>query len=126
MSLKDVSGRLARWSPKLQRYDFQIEHRKGIFNVVADAQSRQNFSEIIKDVESPWDVFYSLTDEDEEAFKDLEYLNQLNNIEQHHSSTNVKVQNHKMFIKVGTQEELESSDIPLETNFPSSSSLKDH
>jgi len=35
MSLKDLDGRLARWSLKLQIYDFVIEHRKDS-NVVAD------------------------------------------------------------------------------------------
>lgn len=40
MSLKDLSGRLARWPLQLQSYDFQIEHRKGSENVVADMLSR--------------------------------------------------------------------------------------
>lgn len=36
MTLKDLSGRLARWSLQLQSYNFNIEHRKGSDNVVAD------------------------------------------------------------------------------------------
>jgi len=40
MSLKDLDGRLAHWSLKLQIYDFVIEHRKGSENVVADILSR--------------------------------------------------------------------------------------
>ncbi|KAH8351779.1 hypothetical protein KR084_012871 [Drosophila pseudotakahashii] len=40
MTLKDLNGRLARWSLALQAYDFQIEHRKGKDNVVADMLSR--------------------------------------------------------------------------------------
>lgn len=40
MSQKDLAGRLARWSLKLQGYDFTIEHRKGSANVVPDALSR--------------------------------------------------------------------------------------
>ena len=40
MTLKDLSGRLARWSLSLQSFDFVIEHRKGTDNVVADMLSR--------------------------------------------------------------------------------------
>ena len=40
MTLKDLSGRLARRSLCLQCFDFVIEHRKGTDNVVADMLSR--------------------------------------------------------------------------------------
>lgn len=40
MSLKDLSGRLARWSLQLQVFDFEIVHRKGSDNIVADMLSR--------------------------------------------------------------------------------------
>lgn len=40
MTLKDLSGRLARWSLRLQAFDFTIEHRKGSENIVADTLSR--------------------------------------------------------------------------------------
>ena len=40
MQLKDLTGRLARWSLRLQPYDFDIQHRKGTENVVADTLSR--------------------------------------------------------------------------------------
>ena len=40
MTLKDLNGRLARWSLQLQIFDFQIEHRRGSENIVADMLSR--------------------------------------------------------------------------------------
>ena len=40
MTLKDLSGKLARWSLRLQCFDFDIIHRKGSENIVADTLSR--------------------------------------------------------------------------------------
>lgn len=40
MTLKDLTGRLARWSLKLQGFNFNIIHRKGSENVVPDTLSR--------------------------------------------------------------------------------------
>lgn len=46
MNQSDLSGRLARWSLKLQAYNFSIEHRKGSVNVVADTLSRMQIEEL--------------------------------------------------------------------------------
>jgi len=40
MTQKDLAGRLARWSMKLQPYDFSVAYRKGSENIVADSLSR--------------------------------------------------------------------------------------
>lgn len=68
MGQKDLSGRLARWSLKLQGYNFHIEHRKGKDNIVPDALSR-TFSCDALTIDPP-DTQLSF---DENAFKTLEY-----------------------------------------------------
>jgi hypothetical protein len=42
MKNKDVSSKLMRWALKLQDFEFEIRHRKGTENKVADAISRNN------------------------------------------------------------------------------------
>lgn len=54
MAQKDLSGRLARWSLKLQGFDFTIVHRKGSANIVPDTLSR--IEEIIAIVGRPIDL----------------------------------------------------------------------
>lgn len=49
MAQKDLNGRLARWSLKLQSFNFTIEHRKGSANIVPDALSRVHMDEISDD-----------------------------------------------------------------------------
>lgn len=39
-NLKDPSSRLTRWALRMQAYDFELVHRRGKLNVVADALSR--------------------------------------------------------------------------------------
>lgn len=79
MSQKELSGRLARWSLKLQAFDFVIEHRKGSANVVPDALSRM-FAEEIDG--SPACLFVEL---DSEHFSSKEYSDLRANVDAHSS-----------------------------------------
>lgn len=79
MSQKDLDGRLARWSLKLQGYNFDIIHRKGSLNTVPDTLSRIHMEEI------SCDVLTDLNLEDK-AFKEPFYLDLLNTIEKHPDS----------------------------------------
>jgi len=45
MSFKDLEGQLARWLEKLQEFDFEILHRKGITHRNADGLSRRECEE---------------------------------------------------------------------------------
>ena len=44
MSVKDVTGRFARWSLYIQQFDFEIKHRPGIANGNADGLSPRSYS----------------------------------------------------------------------------------
>lgn len=67
MGQRDLSGRLARWSLKLQCFNFTIEHRKGSANIVPDALSRVFVEEVASDDE------VLTIDLESPAFKDEEY-----------------------------------------------------
>lgn len=56
MGQKELTGRLARWSLKLQGFDFKIEHRKGSENVVPDTLSRMHVDELVATVGSTIDL----------------------------------------------------------------------
>lgn len=74
MTQRDLSGRLARWSLKLQGFDFTIDHRRGKDNIVPDALSRiycdditEQLSDVPIDFQSP-------------EFKDKYYIDLLDSV----------------------------------------------
>ena len=87
MSLRDPTGRLARWSLKLQGFDFGIEHRKGTLNVVPDALSRVFEVEALQSGVCPPESMSSDTDVlhidlEDPSFKSDEYLQIIEHIGQ--------------------------------------------
>lgn len=74
MTTKDLSGRLARWSLKLQPFSFSIIHRKGSLNIVPDSLSRNLMVEsLCLETLSTEDICPFSVNFQDESFKSDEY-----------------------------------------------------
>lgn len=75
MNTKDLSGRLARWSLKLQPFNFNILHRKGKYNTVPDSLSRQfHVDSLVLDELEMLEVCSFSLDFSDPSFSSEEYL----------------------------------------------------
>lgn len=74
MNQKDLNGRLARWSLKLQAFDFNIQHVKGVENVVPDALSRV-YTETLDEMLHYFPLIVNVVDLEHDAFNDVDYVN---------------------------------------------------
>lgn len=112
MSQKDLSGRLARWSLKLQSYDFQIEHCSGSQNKVPDALSRVYQIEALKHVDKDTsdEVEISLNlDLDSPHFKHPDYVSWITKIKNtKDEQVNIVVRDDKIYINVFGDDECDT------------------
>lgn len=100
MTLKDLRGRISRWSPQLQAYNFKIIHRKGADNVVADVLSRVPWiDEITKE---------ELSDFPESEFQCQKYLDLVRSIEENAARLpDLKVDDGKIFKRMSFNRDIE-------------------
>lgn len=103
MSLKDLSGRLARWSLQLQAYDFAIEHRKGTENIVADTLSRMPIEGVIEveEIDNEESLDFETT-----AFESEEYVEIRETILSHKERLpDLRVDGEKIYKRMKTDED---------------------
>lgn len=113
MSQKDLSGRLARWSLKLQGYNFKIVHTKGSDNVVPDTLSRVE-CDSLTEISQSLSKYIGAVDLSCANFLDAEYVNFIMKInESPDSYPNLRVKDGKIYIRIEPKTNIPLTDIPL-------------
>lgn len=111
MSLKDLSGRLARWSLQLQAFDFSVEHRRGSENIVPDALSRMPVDGAIEVEELDPDDYLGF---ETNAFDSEEYKQLIDTISKNQCKLpDLKVEGNKIYRRVSSNEILNETEWKL-------------
>jgi hypothetical protein len=77
-SLKEPNSKLTRWRLRLEEYDMEIRHKKGLQNTNADALSRIKINALDNDLDS---IFVNIDDKDERLNDIIEELDNIETIE---------------------------------------------
>lgn len=112
MSQKDLSGRLARWSMKLQSFDFEIEHQRASENVVPDALSRI-FCDSLSAFLSDLSMHFDHIDPNSNENTDSEYQNLKTKIFKNPDQfPNLRIHNDRIYIHIDPKISDSLSDLP--------------
>lgn len=111
MNQSDLSGRLARWSLKLQSFHFKIEHCRGVTNTVPDALSRMYSVEAVSIQKESVDSSPHI-DMSDPSFVSPEYLALVKNVDVDTCHSNVIVRDGKAFINTTGSNIISDTDLP--------------
>lgn len=113
MSQKDLSGRLARWSLKLQGMNFNIEHQRGSQNVVPDALSRVHCDEIAELSINKVTVVSAINLDSEHFINDANYqVFKQKILSESEKFPSIRVSDNRIFIRIEGQKSDFVVDIP--------------
>lgn len=112
MSQKDLNGRLARWSLKLQMYDFTISHQKGSENIVPDTLSRA-YCDSVDLIVTSVNLLKPKLDLKSPHFQNTEYLELLHKIKTSPENYDAfKLYDDRIYIKIDPTPNEDLCDLP--------------
>lgn len=113
MTQKELTGRLARWSLKVQQFNFEIYHEKGSRNVVADALSRV-FCDSIEELHEDIKIIPKSTIYNHPSFTNDPDYQQLKSmiIEKPEKFPSCKIEDDHLFIRIDPKRNIPLTDTP--------------